>query len=330
MNRSNIRKEFGGGNIGIWDETAERYIRDPSSFTPGTPAIAGTPDTPRGSVKLTKLQKQEIAVDIQPSAEELFYASDDLGLGAEELAFLRKFTDKNGNVVLSDTISGKDLSMLREYAENTADKIRSRADDYAFNERSELAKIRSTARSLDSVVAKIDALPVRKGKKAVDAVKAIDSFDQNAAELATYVRHWQDTGLALELQYVAKSGKEIKKTAKLDNISSRYSPRNALGKFLLEDADVANQTARVRFSGTTPGRKPRAFRERSLSNDEIRALVEKGEYSLATRTCPFPEQGRVGRAVEGVPVQGIQTCRVWCDRNRHEEGAGKECHHKGY
>jgi len=297
MARREVAKEFGGANIGSWSIVAEKYVPDITTKTgtvaakAGKAARAAKSDTPRGSVKLTKLQKQEITDDMQPSAEELFYATDDLGgVGdAKEIAFLRKFTGKNGNVVLPDTISNEDLISLREYADNAADKVSDMGDlsPYTPADRSEIARRRSTARSLKSVVAKIDALPVRKGRKAVDAVPpvkgvdAFEAFDPVAAEFATYVRHWQDTVKAIELNYIAASGKKIKGTAVLDKVSSRYSPRNNNGDYLLEDADIANNTTRIAFSGGTPGRKNKALNKRELRNAEVRELVNEGGYSLS-------------------------------------------------
>jgi hypothetical protein len=279
-----MRGKYGGLNIGVWEDPAQRYNPNPSSFTPGSPAIAGTPDNPRGSVKLTKLQKQEIVSDMQGSAEELFYASDDLGFGAEELAFLRKFTDKNGVVVLPDTISGKDLSILREYADNAANKISEGGGDlsrYVPEDLSEIARIRSTARSLNSVVAKIDALPVRKGRKAVDAVEAVDTFDKNAADLATYVRLNQDTYDAQGLMAVSEglNPNKIKTTTKLDYVSSHYAPKNADGSYLYDDQLHALGAVR---SGATPGRAQKFMKERKLKTDEIDELRAKGEYGYLT------------------------------------------------
>jgi len=112
-------------------------------------------------------------------------------------------------------------------------------------------------------------------------VDAFEAFDPVAAEFATYVRHWQDTMRAIELNYIAASGKKIKGTAVLDKVSSRYSPRNNNGDYLLEDADIANNTTRLAFSGGTPGRKNKALNPRKLRNVEVRELINEGEYSLS-------------------------------------------------
>jgi hypothetical protein len=109
----------------------------------------------------------------------------------------------------------------------------------------------------------------------------IEAFDPVAANFATYVRHWQDTNDAIAFNYIAASGKPIKGTAVLDKVSSRYSPRNNNGDYLLEDADIANNTTRLAFSGGTPGRKNKALNPRELRNAEIRELMNEGEYSLS-------------------------------------------------
>ena len=109
----------------------------------------------------------------------------------------------------------------------------------------------------------------------------IEAFDPVAANFATYVRHWQDTNDAIAFNYIAASGKPIKGTAVLDKVSSRYSPRNNNGDYLLEDADIANNTTRLAFSGGTPGRKNKALNPRELRNAEVRELINEGEYSLS-------------------------------------------------
>lgn len=122
-------------------------------------------------------------------------------------------------------------------------------------------------------------------------VKNKGEFDPVAANFATYVRHWQDSMEAIELNWSRATGKEIKRTLVMDRVSSRFSPRNNNGDFLLEDADIANNTRRsgINYSGKTPGSKPKALKQRKLRNDEVRELVNEGQYSLSSPMVALKE-----------------------------------------
>ena len=122
-------------------------------------------------------------------------------------------------------------------------------------------------------------------------VKNKGEFDPIAANFATYVRHWQDSMESIELDWSRATGKEIKRTLVMDRVSSRFSPRNNNGDFLLEDADIANNSRRsgVNYSGKTPGATPKALKQRKLRNDEVRELVNEGQYSLSSPMVALKE-----------------------------------------
>ena len=119
-------------------------------------------------------------------------------------------------------------------------------------------------------------------------------FDQDSADLATWIRHWQDQVEAVKLEYLRQGGKFAKgeKALKLDFISSRYSPRNPTGTLVHDDIHVVNGTQRSSASGRSPGSPARATRQRTLESGELRDRVAKGELSLLTPMETLAEHAR--------------------------------------
>ena len=112
-------------------------------------------------------------------------------------------------------------------------------------------------------------------------LSSVDTYDKNAADLATYIRLNQDTYTAQGLRAVAEGldPAKIKTTAKLDYVSSHYAPKNADGSYLYDDQLHALGAVR---SGATPGRAQKFMKARKLKTDEINELIAKGEYGYLT------------------------------------------------
>ena len=110
---------------------------------------------------------------------------------------------------------------------------------------------------------------------------SVDTYDKNAADLATYIRLNQDTYTAQGIRAVADGldPEKIKTTTVLDYVSSRYAPKNADGTYLYDDQLHAHGGSR---SGATPGRTQKFMKARDLKNSEIDELIAKGEYGYKT------------------------------------------------
>ena len=319
MARREVAKEFGGANIGSWSIVAERYVPDITTKTGTVAAKAGraaraagldTPETFTGSFKLSSNQRHLLydeAFDdfskYQTKNMGQAASPDVAGFSESKQEFLGRMavnqTETNyGAINLPDIeVTPAQMEYLRDellpaLARKLDDLIvegKKNPKEWVPGTQKTLKKVQAERRSVDKMLASIEGSVKkgRKGRKAVDAVPpvkgvdAFEAFDPVAAEFATYVRHWQDTVKAIELNYIAASGKKIKGTAVLDKVSSRYSPRNNNGDYLLEDADIANNTTRIAFSGGTPGRKNKALNKRELRNAEVRELVNEGGYSLS-------------------------------------------------
>ena len=97
----------------------------------------------------------------------------------------------------------------------------------------------------------------------------------DGSELATFLRHYQDSIYGVRLHFEGLGGK-IKGTTVLDEITSFYTPRNAeTGTNLYTEAEKINAGLGV------PGRKGRQFKERSFSNESLAEMIERGDYKLA-------------------------------------------------
>lgn len=284
MARREVAKEFGGANIGSWSIVAERYVPDITTKTgtvaakAGKPARAATPDVPD--------TRKAAPVYTTPSEAELNFRLN-----------LMRFSRISPGDYDTVTPRGTRLTIRRRETDGRWGYVNPETGEGFEDTWRTLAEAKLAAAEYDSIakhMADTDDYKYspkgkkgRKGRKAVDAVPpvkgvdAFEAFDPVAADFATYVRHWQDTVKAIELNYIAASGKKIKGTAVLDKVSSRYSPRNNNGDYLLEDADIANNTTRIAFSGGTPGRKNKALNKRELRNVEVRELVNEGGYSLS-------------------------------------------------
>lgn len=110
------------------------------------------------------------------------------------------------------------------------------------------------------------------------------------SDLASFIRHYQDTVAGSELRFkeaggVFKFGKgedgEQLTAPLLDFNESNYIPRDPVtGIELYDEIDEIN-TLNTSAGRKTPGSKIGALKERSLTNAEIQDMIAKGEYVLA-------------------------------------------------
>jgi len=110
------------------------------------------------------------------------------------------------------------------------------------------------------------------------------------SDLASFIRHYQDTVAGSELRFkeaggVFKFGKgedgEQLTAPLLDFNESNYIPRDPVtGIELYDEVDELN-TLNTSVDSRTPGSKIGALKERSKTNAEIQDMIAKGEYVLA-------------------------------------------------
>ena len=110
------------------------------------------------------------------------------------------------------------------------------------------------------------------------------------SDLASFIRHYQDTIAGSELRYkeaggVFKFGKDkegLERVAPLlDLEESSYIPRDPFtGIELYDEVDELN-TATRGGGKAAPGSTPSSLKERSLTNLELQEKIAKGEYTLA-------------------------------------------------
>jgi hypothetical protein len=293
--REIVAKEFGGANIGSWSIVADKYVPDIRTKAgtvdaqAGKAARAATPDVPD--------TRKAAPVYTTPSKGELNYRANSL------MEFSRIVPGDYDTV----TPGGIRLNIRRRETDGRWGYANPETGEGFEDTWATLAEAKLAAAEYDDIAKHIAATDDykyspkgkkgRKGRKAVDAVPpvkgvdAFEAFDPIAANFATYVRHWQDSMESIELDWSRATGKEIKRTLVMDRVSSRFSPRNNNGDFLLEDADIANNSRRsgVNYSGKTPGATPKALKQRKLRNGEVRELVNEGQYSLSSPMVALKE-----------------------------------------
>ena len=326
--REIVAEAFGGANIGSWSIVADKYVPDIRTKAGTVAGKAGraaraagldTPETFTGSFKLSSNQRRLLAQETFDDFRKL--EQRNMGQVSPDVAeFSESKQDFLGNMSINQTetkygavnlpdieVTPAQMGYLRDellpaLSRKLDDLIiegKKNPKEFVPGTQKTLKKVQAEKRSVDKMLASIEGSVKkgRKGRKAVDAVPpvkgvdAFEAFDPVAANFATYVRHWQDSMEAIELNWSRATGKEIKRTLVMDRVSSRFSPRNNNGDFLLEDADIANNTRRsgINYSGKTPGSKPKALKQRKLRNDEVRELVNEGQYSLSSPMVALKE-----------------------------------------
>lgn len=140
----------------------------------------------------------------------------------------------------------------------------------------------------------VDVMPVLRD------VRAASGFNPDAAELATFIRHYQNSVKGGEIHYLANGGTfkfgSVKVTDPetgevfieqltgpiLDYETSIYNPRNArTGTNLNRDVDEINGAVDLgQQTPRTPGTKPSALKERSITNDVMKEQIALGNYEL--------------------------------------------------
>jgi hypothetical protein len=293
--REIVAKEFGGANIGSWSIVADKYVPDIRTKAGTVDAQAGkaaraatadVPDTRKSAPTYTAPSKGELnyrANSLMEFSRIVPGDYDTVTPGGIRLNIRRRETDGRWGYANPETGEGfedtwatlAEAKLAAAEYDDIAKHIAA-TDDYKYSPKGKKG---------------------RKGRKAVDAVPpvkgvdAFEAFDPIAANFATYVRHWQDSMESIELDWSRATGKEIKRTLVMDRVSSRFSPRNNNGDFLLEDADIANNSRRsgVNYSGKTPGATPKALKQRKLRNGEVRELVNEGQYSLSSPMVALKE-----------------------------------------
>ena len=292
--REIVAKEFGGANIGSWSIVADKYVPDIRTKAGTVDAQAGkaaraatadVPDTRKSAPTYTAPSKGELNYRLNLMRFSRISPGDydTVTPGGIRLNIRRRETDGRWGYANPETGEGfedtwatlAEAKLAAAEYDDIAKHIAA-TDDYKYSPKGKKG---------------------RKGRKAVDAVPpvkgvdAFEAFDPIAANFATYVRHWQDSMESIELDWSRATGKEIKRTLVMDRVSSRFSPRNNNGDFLLEDADIANNSRRsgVNYSGKTPGATPKALKQRKLRNDEVRELANEGQYSLSSPMVALKE-----------------------------------------
>ena len=284
--RDKMRDKYGGLNIGVWDEPAQRYGGDASlnapwvnpaedvargTFIPNENALSHAEQlslmkaSPDETVTLFHVTTKEGARAILKSGEILPSRGATRTIWGPGVA-----TDPRG--LFGGRRSGLSAEVVQfEVPKSAIDDLQAETQ---FRGHSDFTWEPSR------IDGKLEDIPLPiLNARVFD--QSLLSVDKNAADLATYVRLNQDTYKAQGLMAVSEgmSPKKIKTTTKLDYVSSHYAPKNADGSYLYDDQLHALGAVR---SGATPGRAQKFMKERKLKTDEIDELRAKGEYGYLT------------------------------------------------